>query len=578
MAEREPREQLSKDLSRSDALPLAREVVSKFQLTDLQPLLSAIEAQVKRKELNLAVFGRFKAGKSSFINHLLRREVLPVGVVPVTSVVTQIRAGKEDFAEVRQSFPEKSRCISVEEIASYVTEAQNPGNAKKVSLVQLQLPEMQRFPGIQLVDTPGVESIFEHNAEAARSWFPNVDLALVAVSVDPPLTRQDVFLIEQLFRFTPKISVLLTKVDQLDEKGRKEVLEFVTAQLRARFAAEIRIFPYSIRPGFEPLRESFENDFLWLEIAAREENRTGILQRKVDGVLRSAESYLSLALRSLQQTEAEREELRHSLEELEKCLPDRRLQIRLAVQHGLRSCRGWIEKTISDSACLQVQKKLAHEFEQEFPAWHGSFAKVLAKFESWLEDKLEGELAKLSREGRAAFLEPLYTVQRQVQQQLQSVREMFSEKMLALTGVALAAPQTNAQVVEPASPDISIGKIFDRNWELISLLIPMPLVRGIVRKKFAEKIEGESEKNISRLTSQWEESLATSMKAAQSEGERGLEEYVATIRRMVETRDGKEADELAETLRWIKSARADPANDKLPAGTASAFRPQDLNG
>ena len=556
------------------ALSLAREIVSRFQLTDLQPLLAAIEKQLQRRELNLGVFGRFKAGKSSFINHLLRRDVLPVGVIPVTSAVTQIRGGEKDSAEVRRYAPDKSQSIPVEEIASYVTETRNPGNAKKVSLVQLELPEMQSLPGIQLVDTPGLESIFAHNTETTSAWFPNVDFALVAVSVDPPLTRQDVALIERLFRFTPKVCVLLTKVDQLDERGRADVMEYVTSQLHAKFGVLVTVFPYSIRPGYETLRENFEKKYLRPEIAAGGEIRGAVLNRKLEELLRSAEAYLALALRTARQNEAGREAVRNELREFEISLPDRKLQIRLAVQNGIGQSRGWIEKHVQGRVQKHIVNDLAKRFDEESREWRGTFAKILAAFEFWLGENLRQELADLSAKERAAFLEPLQLVRRQIRQQLQNVRDQFSGKLYQLTGASLATAEPDIEIAIPDSPDISIGRIFDRNWELISLLIPMPLVRGMVRKRFSEKIASETDKNISRLISQWEEALAGAMKAAEIESERRLHEYAATIGRMMNV-DASQADEfLAAQLQQLQMARAKIAT-KEPAAieTPPSHRP-----
>ena len=50
---------------------------------------------------SLAMLGRFKAGKSSFLNHFIGRDFLPVGVIPITSVVTEMAWALEESAEVR---------------------------------------------------------------------------------------------------------------------------------------------------------------------------------------------------------------------------------------------------------------------------------------------------------------------------------------------------------------------------------------------------------------------------------------------------------------------------------------------
>ena len=52
--------------------------------------------RVAEDRFNLVVLGEFKRGKSTLINALLGRDVLPTGVVPLTSVVTAIGAGDRD--------------------------------------------------------------------------------------------------------------------------------------------------------------------------------------------------------------------------------------------------------------------------------------------------------------------------------------------------------------------------------------------------------------------------------------------------------------------------------------------------
>jgi GTP-binding protein EngB required for normal cell division len=555
------------------ALSLARHVVGEFALSDLEPLLLATENQSRKKELNLAVFGRFKAGKSSFLNHLLRRRVLPVGVVPVTSVVTLIGSSEKESAHVRRISSGHLESIPLESVAAYISEAENPGNEKNVDLVQVRLPEMQRYQGLQFVDTPGLESLLLHNTETTTAWSPNVDLAIVAVGVDPPLTRQDVQLIEQLLRFTPKLTVLLTKVDLLDENERQEVLRHVASHLDKRFGSGIRVFPYSIRAGFESLRDSFEKDFLLLEFAAREQNRLVIMKRKLEELLRSAEEYLALALRAAQKTESERDSLGEELRELESSLPDRKLQLQLVEMHTARQFRARIEEHLRKKALPATETRLLSRFEEEFGSWSGSFGKLLAKFESWLEENLETELSCLSLEESAAFVEPFHTARQMMRQQLQSVRDHFSERLRQLTGSGLATAETEIEVSPPASPDISVGKIFDRNWELVSLLIPMSLVRGMVKKRFAGKIESETYKNISRLISQWEEALAEVTRTARIEAQRRLDEYVGTVRRMLSAPNGGASESLTSALRRLRAAREELVKIDLAIGE-TAFLPK----
>ncbi|MGA6992452.1 MAG: dynamin family protein, partial [Candidatus Deferrimicrobiaceae bacterium] len=68
----------------------------------LQSLDLQIEAcrQGLRQEgiIDVAVLGRFKAGKSSFLNCIVGQDVLPVGAIPVTSVLTVLCFGEREQA------------------------------------------------------------------------------------------------------------------------------------------------------------------------------------------------------------------------------------------------------------------------------------------------------------------------------------------------------------------------------------------------------------------------------------------------------------------------------------------------
>src|SRR5208282_5842136 len=86
----------------ADILDRIAALAGELKLANLQPQIAACRKQLGDSDkIDVAVFGRFKAGKSSFLNHLTGRSVLPIGVVPLTAVITRLRYGPNEKAEVR---------------------------------------------------------------------------------------------------------------------------------------------------------------------------------------------------------------------------------------------------------------------------------------------------------------------------------------------------------------------------------------------------------------------------------------------------------------------------------------------
>jgi GTPase Era involved in 16S rRNA processing len=535
------------------AISLAANAIEQFQLTDLRPLLRTVERQAEKRGLNLAVFGRFKAGKSSFLNHVISRELLPVGVVPVTSVITQISFGEEESAFAVLQDGRGTQTVLPAEIVAYISEAENPENRKSVECVSITLPQLRRFAGVTFVDTPGLESTFSQNTEASISWSPNVDLALVVVAVDPPLTQQDVALIERLQRFTPNISILLSKVDTLDRASQREVLRFVKDRLAAKFPGGLPVFPFSIRAGYEQLREQFEREYL-LEAAKQfEQHRAESLTRKLQTLFEGILGYLQLALKSADAAEGRREQFRARALGSESTLADHKLQLKLLAKYAVAASRPLIERQLKKTALPQVQQRLAERFAAEFPQWPGSFAKVLARFEDWLAAELNAELSVISNAEHDAFEEPLRDARRQFQNGLQAFRDRLSEESLCTFGIRLRTTEVDIEVQRPSVPDISVGKIFDRNWELLSGIIPLLLFRRAIERQFRKTIEDKVVRNFSRLASQWEEAISSAIHNAEQEAERRLDEFVLTVRRTLCELDRQPRSDVLSCFEKVKA-------------------------
>jgi GTP-binding protein EngB required for normal cell division len=175
--------------------------------------------------------GQFKRGKSTLLNALLDTTVLPTGVVPVTSTVTIIRHGERLAARVRFRGRDWEDCDATA-IGLYVSEQHNPGNEKDVLGVEVAVPSALLVRGLCLVDTPGLGSVIFANSEATRAFVPHVDAAIIVLGADPPISAEELALVEELTRTVRDIIVVLNKADRHSTAERAEVIRFTERVLQ----------------------------------------------------------------------------------------------------------------------------------------------------------------------------------------------------------------------------------------------------------------------------------------------------------------------------------------------------------
>ncbi len=213
--------------------------------------LEETQRKLEEEAFNLVVLGEFKRGKSTFINALLGRQILPTAIVPLTSVVTILRYGQELKVEV-QYLSGRIEAVELAALPSFITERENPQNKKGVKEVTVFYPSEYLRGGVRIIDTPGAGSVYSHNTEVAYAYLPYVDAGIFVVSVDPPLSKSEHQFLKDVREFVDKVFFVLNKIDQADENDRQESLEFTTRVIEEEVGeGKVRIYPLSARYALE---------------------------------------------------------------------------------------------------------------------------------------------------------------------------------------------------------------------------------------------------------------------------------------------------------------------------------------
>lgn len=530
-----------------------------LRLTNLPPLIEACRKQFDDddRHIDVAVFGRFKAGKSSFLNHLTGQDVLPIGVVPLTAVITRLRFGPQEQI-VMQMLDGTVKPIPLQDIGLYVVESENPNNSKGVSSVDIELPTLEPLSPLRFVDTPGIDSAFAHNTETTFQWLPHVGAALLAASCDAPLSDRDLALLDELRRQTPRVVLLLTKADLLNPDQRAEVLSFVKHQLSRRLESEIPVCFYSVRPEYPQFKAELETAFLLPLVQNHDQVAGQIGQYKLRSLIARTLDYARIALAASTQIESSRGLLRIKLAGERRDFEVFREELQVlalkwsadALDQSLEALRPQL---------LALQQRIAFWIQEEFCHWPSRLPPLLKVWRRWLQTTLDRELTAISSTERPVFIRPLERAELHLTRALQALQGRLAEHVQTALGVKLEPHDVVLDVPEPAFPPVDVAFV-DAAFGLLSPIIPMGLFRSTIERWILRKSRWEVEKNLSRLASGWRDRVAEGIKQLIVEAEKQATDELVTLEHLLDQSPSKEF-ELRHAINELQDAQAYCSSD-----------------
>jgi GTP-binding protein EngB required for normal cell division len=515
-----------------------RGICRQFQIVSLNRQIEACEGLLaENPPIDVAILGQFKAGKSSFLNSLIGKPILPVGVIPVTTVISRLTYGEKEKAVV-SFFDGKRSEVDIHHLDDYTSEAKNPSNQKNVEMVDIELPALKDYAGLRLVDTPGLGSVFKYHIETSENWLPEVGAALLAVSADRPLSENDLQLIRELMQHTPKIVLLLTKADLLSTEQQGEVIRFFEETLKRELNREFPIFLYSTRIDMEQFRDRLEAGLLFKLSLNRDFEFRKILQYKMQSLLRGCLGYLDIALKSSLQVDRDRDGLRKQILDEKVNYDLVREELFIIGRENQRQTRILIMNYL-DQLQKPLRDKVKGRLHEEMPAWQGNLWRLTRRYEEWVADTMTEEMRRISKTEHRHFYGTHKKAHASFSRSLDAFRSLLGQNIEKVLGVRLAEADWKIEVSEPEHPDIKAVRPFDYHFDLIWFLIPMFIFRRIFEKNFLSKIAHEVEANLSRLAAQWEDRINRSIEEMRKQALKYVKDELATIEALLSRTQGQ---------------------------------------
>lgn len=209
------------------------EIADELRLAKTGELVNEVLERVRENSFSVAVVGEFKRGKSTFINALLGKDILPSDILPCSATLNRVTYGIKPSVTVR--FKDgKEEIVEIGKLAEYVTklteESEERAATVREAIVTYPIPYCQN--NVEIIDTPGLND--EANmTEVTLSVLPQVDAAILVIMAQSPFSEYErEFLEEKLL--TSDLGRVIFVVTAIDRLNRPEDADRLVADIKRR--------------------------------------------------------------------------------------------------------------------------------------------------------------------------------------------------------------------------------------------------------------------------------------------------------------------------------------------------------
>lgn len=189
-------------------------------------------AEEAERPLLILVMGEFKTGKSTFINTLLKDDILTTDALPATAVVTLLTFGEEKTATIHYLDGTKEP-YDVSKLAEITAEGDETKEAlrKNIEFVELTYPN-ELLKKMEIVDTPGLNVHKQSHIVSTENFQSRADIVLWLFRPTGGGKKSEKEAIATLGQRLKPLAIV-NRIDDIDED--EETVDEVLQKIKKRF-------------------------------------------------------------------------------------------------------------------------------------------------------------------------------------------------------------------------------------------------------------------------------------------------------------------------------------------------------
>jgi len=459
--------------------------------------------KVMETELVVPVIGAFSAGKSSLLNALMGKEILPVGIAPETELATELRYSSESYLLAIKPDGVQER-LPIEALSSINHRSSEFSHLR----LYLDSEALKAIAPLVLVDMPGFGSSLENHNKAIAYYLPRGVHFVVLTSIeDGNITQSMLRKLDELKTYNTDFTFLLSKCNLRAADQVNEVRAYIDDQLSVYFGEHCTSVAVGNRGGEELTRAltALQPDALFSRLfidILKDQNFDVLAQINLAlSMLKKDKAESEQAARSLDQALAslleQRKEVESDLKErysgkmLDRCLRGVDNALNDSLEELVSLGMGRNQQTLSTTISDIIRSSLASNIKSE-----------VQEISSNMVDRIASNLSATSNQMSTLDISSNWSeeLSNKVKFSLERTTEMLSDWSARLSNRPEADKDSGAMLYRGLSTVLAVTTaVVNPLLELVIIFLPEIIKMfngGNEREKFRQKLTGEVFPNI----------------------------------------------------------------------------------
>ena len=247
-----------KSAALNDFLDRTAEISRALNMLNSSERINSIKSRLGDDVFRLVIVGEFSRGKSTFVNALLRRKILPASKKPTTAIISKIIYGDNPKFQLNYKLKNATQILSEDEFKK-LTAPEDPDESDRESVTEYI--KAQKFlesidhaeisyplefckDGVEVVDTPGTNDLDKARLNVTYGYLKRADAVILMLSATQPLTQSEInFLNNKILGNTINdIFFVISHKDALiSDFECKNVKKFITQNLKQNLPPNVNL-------------------------------------------------------------------------------------------------------------------------------------------------------------------------------------------------------------------------------------------------------------------------------------------------------------------------------------------------